>query len=170
MTPNRELFEELCDQDGGYVLLGNNKSCKIAGIGSVRFKLHDESIRLLTEIRYVPDLKRNLISLGEVDRKGYVFQGEKSILRVMKGSKEVLRGVKKQGLYTIEAEDVSGSTNVASMKLMSKTGLWHMRLGHVSERGLVELGKQNLLGGDKVEKLEFCESCVFGKFYIWMIF
>ena len=104
-----------------------------------------------------------MISLGEFDKKGYVFQGEKSILRVMKGSKEVLRGVKKQGLYTLVAEVVSGSTNVASTKPLSKTEIWHMRLGHVSERGLVELGKQNFLGGDKVEKLKFCEPCVLGK-------
>ena len=69
MTPYKYLFEKLYDQDGGSVLLGNNKACKIAGVGSVRFKLHDESIRLLTEVRYVPDLKRNLISLGELDKK-----------------------------------------------------------------------------------------------------
>ena len=121
MTPNKDLFEELCDQDGGSVLLGNNKACKVTGVGSVRFKLHDESIRLLTEVRYVPDLKRNLISLVEFNKKGYVFQGEKSIIRFMKGSKEVLRGVKKQGLYTLEAEVVSGLTNVASTKPLSKT-------------------------------------------------
>ena len=69
--------------------------CKIIGIGSVRFKLHDESIRLLTEIRYVHELKRNLISLGKFDKKGYVFKGEQSTQRVMKGSKEVLRGIKR---------------------------------------------------------------------------
>src|SRR3954470_16357279 len=165
MNPNKNLFEKLCDQDGGLVLLGNNKACKIAGVGSVRFKLHDDSIRLLTEVRYVPDLKRNLLSLGEFDKKRNVFQGEKIILRVVKGSKEILRGVKKQGLYTLEAEVVSGSTNVASTKPLSKTEIWHMRLGHVSERGLVELGKQNLLGGDKVKKLQFCELCVLGKSY-----
>ena len=38
-----------------------------------------------------------------------------------------------------------------------------MRLGHVSERDLVELGKQNFLGGDKVENLKFYEPCVLGK-------
>ena len=108
MTPKKDLFEELCDQDGGSVLLGNNKVCKIIGVGPVRFKLHDESIKMLAEVRYVPDLKRNLISLGELEKKGHVFQGNKSILRVMKGSKEILRGVKKQGLYTLEVEVVNG--------------------------------------------------------------
>jgi hypothetical protein len=67
-------------------------------------------------------------------------------------------------LYTIEAEIVSGSADVASMEPLSKTGIWHMRLGHVSERGLVKLGKQNLLDGDKVEKLKFCEPYVLGKY------
>src|ERR1044072_8002533 len=111
MTPNKDLFEELCDQDSGSILLGNNKACKIADVGFVRFKLHDDSIRLLTEVRYVPDLKRNLISLSECEKNEYVFRGEKSILRVMKGSKKVLRGVKKQDLYALEDEVVSGSTN-----------------------------------------------------------
>ena len=38
-----------------------------------------------------------------------------------------------------------------------------MRLGHVSEKGLIELAKQELLCGDRMEKLKFCEHCVHGK-------
>lgn len=38
-----------------------------------------------------------------------------------------------------------------------------MILGHANEKGLVKLGKKNLLGGDKVKKLEFYEPYVFGK-------
>lgn len=40
------FFEEIYDQDGGSVVLGNNKACKFEEIGSVRFKLHDKSIKL----------------------------------------------------------------------------------------------------------------------------
>lgn len=71
-------------------------------------------------------------------------------MRVIKGSKEVLNGRKNKGFYNLKVDVVSSSANFASMKHVSKTELWHMRLGHVSERGLVELGKQNILGGDKV--------------------
>ncbi|XP_050895360.1 uncharacterized protein LOC127101977 [Lathyrus oleraceus] len=130
MTLNKDVFEELCDQDGGFVLLGNNKACKIAGIGSVRFKLHDESIRILINVSYVLYLKSKFISLGESYKKGYVSNEEKSILRLMKGLKEVLRDVKKQGLYTLEAKVVSGSTYVASINPTSKTESWHKRLSH----------------------------------------
>ncbi|PNX68564.1 putative gag-pol polyprotein, partial [Trifolium pratense] len=35
--------------------------------------------------------------------------------------------------------------------------------GHVSERGLVELAKQGLLGKEKLNKLDFCDNCTLGK-------
>jgi hypothetical protein len=38
-----------------------------------------------------------------------------------------------------------------------------MRLGHVSERGIILLSKQGLLGGHKVAELGMCEHCIFGK-------
>lgn len=85
MTSNKDVFKELCDQNGGLMLLENNKACKIVGIGSMRFNLYDKSINLLVGVRYVPGLKRNLIYLGEFDKKGFVFKGEQGILRFMKG-------------------------------------------------------------------------------------
>lgn len=41
MTPNKEWFKTYNDQEGGSILLRNNKSCKVIGIGSIRFKLPD---------------------------------------------------------------------------------------------------------------------------------
>lgn len=151
MTPNKSWFEEFSDLAKGSMLLGNNKPGKIAGIGSIRFRLHDGVERLLPKVRYVLDLKRNLISLGEYYKKGYVFKGEKGMLEVAKGSMVVMRGIKKNGIYSLESDIVIGSTSVVSKKLVSKIEPWHMRLGHLSERGLIDLGKQNLLCGDKVK-------------------
>ena len=82
----RAWFIDLREVDGGQVLLGNNKSCKIRGIGSVCIRNFDGSVRTLTEVRYIPDLKRNLISLGMLDSSGYSFKSEPSILKIVKGS------------------------------------------------------------------------------------
>ena len=76
-----------------------------------------------------------------------------------------MKGMQKNGLYSLIGEVVMGPVAIVSVKRLSKIELWHKRLGHVSERGLIELEKQNLLCGDKVEKLDFCEHCVYGKAY-----
>lgn len=52
LTPNKDLFEDLNQEDGGSVLLGNNK-CKILEIGSVRIKMFDGMEKLLQELRFV---------------------------------------------------------------------------------------------------------------------
>jgi len=90
------------------VLLGDNKPCKIKRFGSIRFKFHDGAERILTKVRYVPELKRNLISLGEFDRRGYVFRGEKGILNVVKDSMIVMREIMKNDLYFVDVEVVIG--------------------------------------------------------------
>ena len=41
--------------------------------------------------------------------------------------------------------------------------LWHMRLGHIGERDMLELYKRNLLKGVKTCKLDFCKYCMYGK-------
>ncbi|KAG9446280.1 hypothetical protein H6P81_012408 [Aristolochia fimbriata] len=43
------------------------------------------------------------------------------------------------------------------------TRLWHLRLGHMSERGLNLLSRRGLLCGQSTGKIDFCEHCVFGK-------
>ncbi|KAG8503582.1 hypothetical protein CXB51_001580 [Gossypium anomalum] len=60
---------------------------------------------------------------------------------------------------------VTGDAAVASSSFSDDdiTKLWHMRLGHMSENGMVELNKRGLLDGQGIYKLNFCKHCVFGK-------
>ena len=44
-----------------------------------------------------------------------------------------------------------------------KTDFWYKRLGHMSEHGLAELIKKNLLVGCTQCKVKFYEHCIFGK-------
>ena len=43
------------------------------------------------------------------------------------------------------------------------TKLRHMRLGHMSQKGLELLSKRGLLCGQSISKVKFCEHCVLGK-------
>ena len=51
--------------------------CKVVGIGIVSLKKFDGVVRELTQVRFVPDLKRNLISIGMLDLIGCVIRAKK---------------------------------------------------------------------------------------------
>lgn len=44
-------------------MLGNNNVCRIEGIGSIRIQNHKGDFKLLSQVRYIPHIQRNLISL-----------------------------------------------------------------------------------------------------------
>ncbi|KAG8478014.1 hypothetical protein CXB51_027814 [Gossypium anomalum] len=166
MSPNRDWFTTYETVSEGVVLMGNNTSCKIAGVGTIKFKMFDGVFRTLSDVRHVPELKRSLISLSTLDSKGYRYTAESGVLKISKGSLVVMKWQRKIAkLYVLQGSTVTGDVAVASSSLSNDdiTKLWHMRLGHMSENGMAELSKKGLLDGQGICKLNFCEHCVFGK-------
>ncbi|KAH9716240.1 hypothetical protein KPL71_021389 [Citrus sinensis] len=163
MCPFKHHFSEYQEYGGGRVMMGNNAICRVIGIRVIKLKLHDNSILELKQVRHVSDLKRNLISLGMLDQIGCVVKVQQGIMSVVKGSLVLLKGIRKNGLYVLEGTTVIGMVLVSSSSSVDKTRLWHLRLGHMSLRGLKELSKQGLLGSDTIGEMVFCEDCVLGK-------
>ncbi|KAK3031870.1 hypothetical protein RJ639_035640 [Escallonia herrerae] len=78
-----------------------------------------------------------------------------------------MKGLKQNNSYSLQGSTVTGAgATTSSFDIDFDTiKLWHMHLGHMSERGMHVLSKQGLLGSKKIEKLNFCEHCVFSKQY-----
>ena len=91
MCPSLELFEEISEAHGS-VVLGNNQVCQIKGIGKIRFRLDDNSTAILSEVRYIPKVKRNLISLGLLERKGCSFHSSDGSMEIRKGGVVIIKG------------------------------------------------------------------------------
>ena len=52
---------------------------------------------------------------------------------------------------------------VDSSKSLDATKVWHMRLGHTSEKNLKLLRKKKNIKGEIFNKLDFCKECVLAK-------
>ena len=57
--------------NGSSVFMGNNVSCQTVGVGNGRIKMYDDIIITLLNVRHVPELRKNLISLGVLDLEVY---------------------------------------------------------------------------------------------------
>ncbi|KAH9717011.1 hypothetical protein KPL71_021670 [Citrus sinensis] len=154
--------EDEGDSEGADVLVandkyttGNNLACKIAGIGTVSLKMYDGMTRDLKQVRFVPDLRRNLISLGMIDQLGCSIKAENGQIEIIENGVVIMKGIRRNGLYVLVGS--LPQLGVTTIVTSDKTKLWHIRLGHISERGLKELDKQGLFGHDHISQLEFCE-------------
>nr|ABA97637.1 retrotransposon protein, putative, Ty1-copia subclass [Oryza sativa Japonica Group] len=164
---NRDWFSSYKSvQNGDVVRMGNDNPREIVGIGSVQIKTHDGITRTLKDVRHIPGMARNLISLSTLDAEGYKYSGSGGVVKVSKGSLVYMIGdMNSANLYVLRGSTLHGSVTAAAVTKdePNKTNLWHMRLGHMSELGMAELMKRNLLDGCTQGNMKFCERCVFGK-------
>ena len=58
MIPKKEWFYNLVESICGSIFMGNDEACEIFGMGKIKLKLYDGTVRNLTEVLYIPDLKR----------------------------------------------------------------------------------------------------------------
>ena len=120
------------------------------GVGSVRIKKFNGAEKVMTQVRFIPKLKRNLIFLGMLDELGYLIKVELKTLKIVKGSMILMKGIKKNEIYSLLGSTVVGSVASVVGSSMNNAMQWHKRLGHVSHRGLIELAKQGVLGDKKL--------------------
>ncbi|GKA03681.1 retrovirus-related pol polyprotein from transposon TNT 1-94 [Tanacetum coccineum] len=86
----------------GKVRLADDKTLDIAGIGDVVLKTSFGTSWTLKDVRYIPGLKRRLISVGHLDEEGYHVGFRDQQWKVIKGSLVVAHGNKRGSLYMVE--------------------------------------------------------------------
>ncbi|KAG8496844.1 hypothetical protein CXB51_008135 [Gossypium anomalum] len=148
MRPNRDWFTTYKTFFEGVVFMGNNASCKISGVGTIKVKMFDGVLRTLSDVRHVPKLKRNLISLSTLDSKWYKYTAKIRVLKISKASLVVMKGQRKTAkLYVLQGSSVTGDTAVASSSLSYDdiTKIWHMHLWLMSENDMAEFNKRGLI-------------------------
>lgn len=113
MSANREWFSTYVPTLG-LCLMGNGSTCKIEGMGNIRIKMFDGVIRTLGNVRHVPNLTRNMISLSEINDKGYMYICEGGVIKVYNGSDVIMKGNQKTAnLYVLQGVTIIDDSNVA---------------------------------------------------------
>ena len=93
MCYKRDFFSTFSDLQGS-VLMGNDQSCQIEGVGSVKIEMFDGVVRTLENVRFIPELRKNLISLGTLDARGFHYRVSSGVMDVLAGEKVILRATK----------------------------------------------------------------------------
>ncbi|KAH9723668.1 hypothetical protein KPL70_007189 [Citrus sinensis] len=164
MTSRREWFHTYEPISGGSVYMGNDHALEIAGIGTIKIKMFDATIRTIGEVRHVNGLKKNLLSLGQMDSHGYKTDVQNGIMKIVKGALVLMKAEKiGANLFMLKGEILQEADACVASTGEELTMMWHLKLGHMSEQGLKILSERKLLLGLKSVSLPFCEHCVTSK-------
>jgi len=165
MTSHQDWFCTYEPISEGSVFMGNDHALKIAGISTIKLRMYDGTICTLQGVRHVKGLKKNLLSIRQLDDLGYKTHIEGGILKVLKGVLVVMKTEKlAANLYTLLGDMLQDAdVSVASANQEELTTMWHRKLGYMSERGLKILAELNLLPELTSVSLPFCEHCVISK-------
>jgi hypothetical protein len=151
-TSQKKVFENYVPGNLGKVYLGNEQSCEIVGKGEVRINLSG-SVWELKNVRHIPDLTKNLISVGQLASEGYttVFQGDD--WKISKGAMTIARGKKSGTLYK-----TARTCHLIAIAANENPNLWHQRLGHMSEKGMKIMHSKGKLPSLWSIEIDICED------------
>ena len=112
--------------------MADGTALDVVGMEDVRILLPKGSVWLLEKIRHIPDLRRNLISVGQLDDERHAILFVGGTWKVTKGIRVLACGKTTGTLYITS----SPRDTIAVAEVSTNTSLWHCRLGHMSEKGM----------------------------------
>jgi len=121
--------------------MSDDRPCNIEGMGTVQIKMFDRMVRKLKEVRYVSQLKWNLISVRCLKILGLEVSIRDRVLKMTKGSMVILKDVCRSNLYYLKGSTVTEQVVTSTDLDDDSTRLWHMRLRHIGEKSLQALAK-----------------------------
>ena len=85
--------------------MGNDHALKIVGIGKIKLKMYDGTFQTIQEVSHLKDLKKNLLSLGQLDSISCKTHMENEIIKIVKGALILMKAEKiAANMYMLNGE------------------------------------------------------------------
>jgi len=138
--------------------VGNGAKGPVKGVGTISFKMKEGSTRELTDVHWISDLARNLLSIAAITDRDLQVRFDKKEAVITNSKNEIVtRGVRRNNVYELLASTAQADEGTSR--------LWHERFGHLSMQTLSAMQKSSIVVDlpPISDKDEVCEACMKGK-------
>jgi hypothetical protein len=167
MIGHKHYFNNLNERELGFkILLGDDYAYQPKGTRTVKFERESGKPLYLSNVLYVPGLKKNLVSVSALENIGYEvsFKDQRDYNKP-KGTRknfEQVIGVRKDKIYKLQLDShyaLASSSNSRDYEM------WHRRMAHLGH-GALKIMSRIVTGipSFSTEHHEICKGCALGKF------
>lgn len=124
-----------------------------------------EGTRLISDVLLVPNLKENLLSIGQMMEKGYSLHFEGDTCKIYDTRRLEIGQVKMEKRNRSFPISFNYGTNIAMKVDVDDSWLWHRRFGHFNVHALKLLYQKGMMRDFPClkESNKACEGCLLGK-------
>ncbi|CAN0856784.1 Retrovirus-related Pol polyprotein from transposon TNT 1-94 [Linum grandiflorum] len=161
MTHDEKLFSEINRNFKTSVKMGNGAVEEAKGIGTVTLQTTGGTMTI-RDVLLVPDLKFNLLSVGQLIEHGFSLTFDKKLCEIyFPEGEQMLQVPMKNKSFSLG----TANGHVGLQAQVDESKLWHRRFGHYNMESLNYLQKKNLIKDlPTLQKFqEVCEPCQLGK-------
>lgn len=164
MCGNKDWFFSLDESFREFVKLGNNSKMTVMGKGNIRLRINGIT-QTITEVFYIPDLKNNLLSLGQLQQKNLTIVFQNDTCKVYHSDRGLIieTQMSSNRMFAVPAFAISPTSFQATCE--DSTYLWHCRYGHLNFKGLKLLSQKQMVRGlpSLKDSTKICTDCLVGK-------
>ncbi|KAJ9544786.1 hypothetical protein OSB04_024493 [Centaurea solstitialis] len=164
---DKEMFHGFkTAEDGEKLFMGNSATADIKGSGKIVLKMTSGKDLTLTDVLYVPEIRKNLVSGWLLNKHGFrlIFESDKFVLTKM--GVFVGKGYAVNGMFKLNVMAIKPSVNEinkSSAYLLESSYTWHGRFGHVNFDTLRRLINLEVIPKFHIDSKYKCQTCVEAK-------
>jgi len=166
MTGNKDWLVDLDSIIKSSVRFADNSTITVEGVGKVLITRKDGKTAFMHNVLYVPMMKNNLLSLGQLLEKGYTMNMQQKCIKVYdeKGRLMFKTSLSKNRTFKIDSNTKTIQC-MSSIHTEEEDWLWHYRFGHLNFNSLNQLGRKSMVSGLPMIQppKKICEGCVISK-------
>jgi len=164
MAKDQSIFKDIDKSVNVKVRLGNGAIVESQGKGTIMVETK-KGRKFIKDVLLVPNLKENLLSIGQMMENGYSLHFEKDTCKIYDSRKIEIGQVKMEKRNRSFPISFKPGTNISMKAEVDYSWLWHRRFGHFNTHALKLLYQKNMMRDLPClkEKNESCEGCLLGK-------
>jgi len=145
MTGKKDWFVQIRDVSQENIRFANDSSLTAKGTGRVVLRNSGGKDVIIENVLYVPGLKSNLLSLGQLMQRGFKMTLEDKSLRVFDQTQKLVihAGFSSNRTFQVKMDTLKHQCFAAVSDKCE--WLWHLKFGHLNLRDLRELGQKKMV-------------------------